>query len=183
MGPPATATAGGHPPASRSPAHLPCTSGRCPAAARQWGRRTRSKAPSETAGTGGSSRHCPPHTGCGLGTTGQVGEGSRKGPGPLHPVGPVWASSLPCPLLPTSYCKKPHLLQSHSKDPAFAKAAPSPLGRTQDLPVRKRWGPGSERPVSSLRPAWTPRALHGCLWPHLDTGPSLWVLMATLFIL
>lgn len=59
------------PPASRSLAHLPCTSGRCPEAAHQWGRHTRRRAPSGTAGTGGSSRRCSPHIACGLGRQGR----------------------------------------------------------------------------------------------------------------
>ena len=59
------------PPASRSPAHLPCTSGRRPEAAHQWGRRTRRRAPSGTAGIGASSRRCSPRIACGLGKQGR----------------------------------------------------------------------------------------------------------------
>lgn len=73
----------------RHASHLPCTSCRCPAAARRWGRRRCRKAPSGTAGRGGSSPRCPPHTACGLGETGQGGRKfQNRAPRPPMPWEP-----------------------------------------------------------------------------------------------
>lgn len=112
--------------------HLPCTSCRCPAAARRWGRRTCRKAPSGTAGTGGSSPRCPPHTACGLEETGQGEKVPEQGPRPpmprqpqgvplpnRHPPGASGITMLPHPTSPPTPTVPGHqpANSSHSSQP------------------------------------------------------------------
>lgn len=156
--------------------HLPCTSGRCPEAARPWGRRTCRRAPSGTAGTGGSSHHCPPRTAWGLGKQGGV----RGVPVPhlfpnkQHPTSscPGGPSGPSCGLRPSPW----HPIPPHRRlRPRPASASPIPQGPGVGILPPGPWSPFfyNARPSSPSGPHEGRLLQEGCPQPSLAGSQNL----------
>lgn len=142
----------------RHASHLPCTSCRCPAAARRWGRRTCRKAPAGTAGRGGSSPRCPPHTACGLGETGQ---GERK----FRNRAPT-SHALGGPVCPSAQSPSSRGIGGHHGTPSHLPADPTTPGHQprQLLPFL---------PASLTAQVWaTSRPQSSTRGPRLPQGPT-----------